>query len=154
MTKARHPTQTELLENAISTIERVLLPDLASAWSRSAALGLVGQLRYALGQQGGDSLARHDEELAACLVGLLAEHSELEGVLQGHADSRDDSSTLRERASALLVHAIDVDGEGAAAGAIRERLRPLLAGQVAEEIGEAAPMLQAFIAAGSVGSKA
>jgi len=45
-----------------------------------------------------------------------------------------------------------VANESDAAAAVRERLRPLLVAHVAEDLAESHPMLQAFLASGSLGS--
>jgi hypothetical protein len=147
---ARHPSESELLESAIRTIEGVLAPELRTDWAKSAAIGLAGQLRYALNRQAQDSLATQDEALEQCLEKLCADFDTLADVI-GAAALRDDQSwNLREQASLLLVHALD--RAGPAADAVRTQLRPLLIAQLGHDLGESAPMLHAFLASGSVGS--
>jgi hypothetical protein len=146
----RHPTESELLESAIRTIEDVLAPELRTDWAKSAAIGLAGQLRYALNRQSQDSLATQDDALQLCLDTLCADYDTLAAVV-GTAAARDDRSwDLRDRASLLLVHALD--REDPAADAVRTQLRPLLIAQLGHDLGESAPMLHAFLASGSVGS--
>jgi hypothetical protein len=144
----RHPTQEELLAGAIRTVEEVLLPELQSAWARTCAMGLLGQLRYTLARVAGDSLAAQDAALEDCLNGLFEEFPDLREVAAG--EIRGEASwDLRERAGRLLVFA--VDDESGAAAAVRARLRPLLTAQVAQDLAETHPMLQAFLASGSLG---
>jgi hypothetical protein len=146
----RHPTQEELLAGAIRTIEEVLVPELQSAWARTSAMGLLGQLRYALARAASDSLAAQDAELEECLNGLFEEFPELRDVASVVEECGDASWDLRERAGRLLVCALD--DESAAAAAVRARLRPLLTAQVARDLAETHPMLQAFLTSGSLGS--
>jgi len=173
----RHPTQRELLESAVRTIEAVLMPELRTAWARASALGLVGQLRYALTREGSDSLAEQDAELTDCIEALLRAHPELRAVAEeegewGEAEpaagasdadsggespaapdrvdrSSDPSWQLRSRAGRLLVFALD--REDPAAEAIRSDLRPLLIEQAGGDLAESGPMLGAFLASGSLG---
>jgi len=150
MTRERHPTQAELLEAAVRTLEDVLIPELQTPWARTTAMGLLGQLRYAVARTSTDSLATQDDELEACLEALVGEFPGLRELLATAALRGDRSWDLREQASRLLVHALD--GEDAARAAIRSRLRPLLAAHVQQDLGETGPMLQAFLASGSLGS--
>jgi hypothetical protein len=150
MSGERHPTRPELLAGAVRTIEEVLLPELQTAWARSSASGLLGQLRYALAREASDSLAAQDAELAHCLDALFEEFHELRAVASAAAASGETSWDLRERAARLLVHALDNDA--AAADAVRARLRPLLLAHVAKDLAETGPMLQAFLTSGSLGS--
>ncbi|MBW2421677.1 MAG: hypothetical protein JRH19_24270 [Deltaproteobacteria bacterium] len=150
MKSERHPTQQELLQGAIRTIEEVLAPELQTPWARTTALGLVGQLRYALARFDGDSLAAQDVELKDCLQGLLDEFAELRDIASELEETGDASWDLRERAGRLLVFALS--DETVAGAAVRERLRPLLVAHVARDLGETGPMLQAFLASGSLGS--
>lgn len=145
----RHPTQSQLLQSAIRTIEEVLMPELETQWARSSAMGLVGQLRYALTRGESGSLAAQDAELEGCLEGLLAEFPELRELLSAIEPSGDASWDLRERASRLLIFALD--GQAPAAVAVRDRLRPLLTAQLLQDLVETGPMLQAFLESGSVG---
>jgi hypothetical protein len=146
----RHPTQQELLAGAIRTVEEVLLPELQSAWARTSAVGLLGQLRYALARTTTDSLAAQDAALEKCLTGLFEEFPELRDHAAAVDTSGDASWDLREQAARLLVFA--VGHESAAAEAVRAQLRPLLAEQLAQDLAETHPMLQAFLASGSLGS--
>ncbi len=150
MKSERHPTPDELLRGAIRTIEDVLVPELRSDWARTSAMGLLGQLRYALARQVSDSLAAQDAELEECLNGLLEEFARLREVAGAAEATGDVSWDLRERSGRLLVFALD--GESDAAAAVRARLRPLLTSHVARDLGETGPMLQAFLASGSLGS--
>ena len=146
----RHPTPSQLLQSAIRTIEEVLMPELRTQWARSSAMGLVGQLRYALARGESSSLAAQDAELERCLEGLLGEFSELRELASTIEPSGDASWDLRERASRLLVFALE--NQSPAAAAVRTRLRPLLTAQLLQDLAETGPMLQAFLASGSVGS--
>jgi hypothetical protein len=146
----RHPTQEELLRGAILTVEEVLLPELRSAWARTSAMGLLGQLRYALARTTSDSLAAQDAALAQCLSGLLEEFPELRDQAAAIEKSGNASWDLREQAGRLLAFA--VGRESAAAVAVRAHLRPLLTAQVSEDLTETHPMLHAFLASGSLGS--
>ena len=150
MTDERHPSQEELLRGAIRTVEEVLMPELQTAWAKTSALGLLGQLRYALTRAASDSLADQDAELQGCLDELLAEFSQLRAVTSGVEASDNPSWDLREKAGRLLVFALDDDTPAAAA--IRARLRPLLTAHVAQDLGETGSMLQAFLVSGSLGS--
>ena len=146
----RYPTLSQLLQSAIRTIEEVLMPELQTPWAESSAMGLVGQLRYALARGECGSLAAQDAELEDCLEGLLGEFPELRELLSAIEPSGDASWDLRERASRLLIFALD--GQAPAAAAVRARLRPLLTAQVLQDLAETGPMLQAFIESGSVGN--
>jgi hypothetical protein len=146
----RHPTLPQLLESAIRTIEEVLMPELQTPWARGSAMGLAGQLRYALVREECDSLAAQDVELEGCLEGLLAEFPELRELSSAIEPSGDASWDLRERAGRLLIFALD--GQAPAAAAVRARLRPLLTAQVLQDLAETGPMLKAFLESGSVGS--
>ena len=146
----RHPSQEELLLGAIRTIEEVLVPELQTTWARSSALGLVGQLRYALTRSASRSLAEQDAEIDACLRELEAQFPDLREPL-GAVELRNDPSwDLREKAARLLVYALD--NEAPAAAAIRERLRPILTAHADRDLAETGPMFQAFLASGSLGS--
>jgi hypothetical protein len=146
----RHPTQDELLRGAIRTIEEVLVPELQSAWARTSAMGLLGQLRYAVARTAGDSLAVQDAELGECLKSLLDEFPALREVVAAAESTDDPSWDLREQAGRLLVFALD--DETAAAAAVRTRLRTILTAHVSQDLGETGPMLQAFLVSGSLGS--
>ena len=150
MKNERYPTLSQLLESAIRTIEEVLMPELQTPWARSSAMGLVGQLRYALARGECGSLAAQDAELEGCLEGLLDEFPGLRELLSTIETSGDASWDLRERASRLLVFALD--GQAPEAAAIRARLRPLLTAQVMQDLAETGPMLQAFLESGSIGN--
>jgi hypothetical protein len=146
----RHPTQEALLLGAIRTIEEVLAHELQTTWARSSALGLVGQLRYALTRSASNSLAEQDAEIDACLRELEAQFPDLRELL-GAVELRNDPSwDLREKAARLLVYALD--NEAPAAAAIRERLRPILTTHADRDLVETGPMFQAFLASGSLGS--
>ena len=146
----RHPTMPDLLNGAIHTLEEILIPEIESAWARSSALGLVGQLRYALARAERDSLAAQNAELAECVDGLLAEFAELRALVSEIEETGDPSWDLRERASHLLVHALD--SETPAAQAIRRHLRPLVRAHAGQDLAETLPMFHAFLASGSLGS--
>ena len=146
----RYPTLSQLLQSAIRTIEEVLMPELQTPWAESSAMGLVGQLRYALARGECGSLAAQDAELEGCLEGLLGEFPELRELLSTIDPSGDASWDLRERVSRLLIFALD--GQAPAAAAVRARLRPLLTAQVLQDLAETGPMLQAFLESGSVGN--
>jgi hypothetical protein len=150
MTGDRHPNPQELLQGAIRTLEEVLMPELQSTWAKTSALGLLGQLRYALARGSKDSLAEQNEELEACVKGLLDEFPDLRALAADIETSGDRSWDLREQAGRLLVFALAK--ETAACRAVRERLRPLLIAHVGQDLGESGPMLQAFLASGSLGS--
>ena len=150
MKSERYPTPSQLLQSAIRTIEEVLMPELQTQWARSSAMGLVGQLRYALAREKCDSLAAQDAELEGCLEGLLDEFLELRELSSAIEPSGDASWDLRERASRLLIFALD--NQAPAAAAVRARLRPLLTAHVLQDLAEAGPMLQAFLESGSVGN--
>ena len=150
MKSERYPTLSQLLQSAIRTIEEVLMPELETQWARSSAMGLVGQLRYALAREECDSLAAQDAELKGCLEGLLAEFPELRELSSVIEPSGEASRDLRERASRLLIFALD--NQAPAAAAVRARLRPLLTAQVLQDLAETGPMLQAFLESGSVGN--
>jgi hypothetical protein len=150
MTGERQPSQQALLQGAIRTLEEVLTPELRSTWARSSALGLVGQLRYALARLERNSLAEQDAELESCLSAVLGEFPELREVASAGGVTGDASWDLREQAGRLLVFALDLDTPAAAA--LRERLRPLLTAHTAQDLAESGPMLQAFLASGSLGS--
>ena len=62
----RYPTLSQLLQSAIRTIDEVLMPELQTQWAKSSAMGLVGQLRYALAR-GGARLSRR----SGCRAGGL-----------------------------------------------------------------------------------
>jgi hypothetical protein len=146
----RHPTQRALLQGAIRTVEEVLTPELHSTWARTSALGLLGQLRYALARLERDSLEEQTAELERCLNALFDEFPELrEAAAVGEARG-DASWDLREQAGRLLIFALDRDTRAAAA--VRERLRPLLTTHAAQDLAESGPMLHAFLASGSLGS--
>ena len=149
MKSERYPTPSQLLQSAIRTIEEVLMPELRTQWARSSAMGLVGQLGYALAREERDSLAAQDAELEGCLEGLLAEFPELRKLSSEIEPSGDASWDLRERVGRLLVFALD--GQAPAAAAVRARLRPLLTAQALQDLAETGPMLEAFLKAGSVG---
>lgn len=140
----------ELLDGAIRTLEEVLMPELATPWAKSSAIGLLGQLRYARARADGDDLAEQNAALQRCLAGLSSEFSELRKIVEAAATSGDASRDLREQAGKLLVFA--VGNEGAATDAVRERLRPLLVEHLQRDLAASTPMLHAFLAAGSVGS--
>jgi hypothetical protein len=146
----RYPTLSQLLQSAIRTIEEVLMPELQTQWARSSAMGLVGQLRYALARGECSSLAAQDAELEGCLEGVLGEFPELRELLSTIEPSGDASWDLRERASRLLIFALD--GQTPAAAAVRARLRPLLTAQVLQDLAETGPMLQALLESGSIGN--
>jgi hypothetical protein len=146
----RYPTLPQLLQSAIRTIEEVLMPELQTQWAGSSAMGLVGQLRYALARGERDSLAAQDAELSGCLEELLDEFPELRELLSAIEPSGDASWDLREQVSRLLIFALD--GQTPAAAAIRARLRPLLTAQVLQDLAETGPMLQAFLESGSIGN--
>jgi hypothetical protein len=150
MTGERYPTVPQLLQSAIRTIEEVLMPELQTQWAGSSAMGLVGQLRYALARGERDSLAAQDAELAGCLEGLLGEFPKLRELLSEIEPSGNASWDLREQVSRLLIFALD--GQSPAAAAIRARLRPLLTAQVLQDLAETGPMLQAFLESGSIGN--
>ncbi|MBW2314675.1 MAG: hypothetical protein JRH10_10825 [Deltaproteobacteria bacterium] len=150
MKHERHPTQAELLEGAVRTLEDVLVPELQTPWARTTAMGLVGQLRYAAARAAADSLEAQDIELASCIDGLLAEFPALREVVSTAELRGDRSWDLRARAGRLLIHALD--GDDLACAAIRSRLRPVLTAHVQQDLGETGPMLQAFLASGSLGS--
>lgn len=151
MTGERHPTRQELVRGAIRTIEEVLTPELTSTWARGSALGLVGQLRYLLARLERDSLAEQTAELEGCLGDLCAEFPELRDEAARTAVRGDASWDLRAQAGRLLVFALDHDGPAGAA--VRARLRPLLTAHAARDLAESGPMLQAFLASGSLGSE-
>jgi len=150
VTTARHPTCAELLESAIRTVEDVLTPELASDWARGAAIGLVGQLRYALAREAGDTLDAQDTELSDCLEALANEFPAISVALSEVPKSGDVSWDLREQAGRLLVFALADTGD--AGDAVRARLRPLLVAHVSQDLVQSGPMLQAFLASGSLGS--
>jgi hypothetical protein len=149
MKSERYPTPSQLLQSAIRTIEEVLMPELQTQWARSSAMGLVGQLRYALARGEGDSLAAQDAELEGCLEALLGEFPELRELSSAIEPSGNASWDLRERVSRLLVFALD--NQAPAAAAVRARLRPLLTAQVLQDLAETGPMLQALLESGSIG---
>lgn len=151
MSAGRHPTQSQLLKGAIRTLEDVLMPELSSDWARASALGLAGQLRYAITRSEQDSLAVQDLELTERLNALFDAHPDLAEVVVDVETRDDESFDLRARAARLLVHALG--RESADAVAIREQLRPLLRAHVGQDLGETGPMLQAFLASGMLGSK-
>lgn len=148
----RRPTTSELLDGAIRTIEDVLLPDLQSAFARSTATLLAGQLRYALARLDDESLATQTDELAACLDTLCAEFAALREVADAAPTTGDAAVDTRERAGRLLAHAVGSPDGDDAGRAVRERLRPLLVAQLQSDMASATPLLHAFLAAGSVGS--
>lgn len=150
MSGERHPTQQELLAGAIHTLEEVLIPELHSDWARSSAMGLLGQLRFALSQAASDSLATQSGALDERMNALCIEFSELRAIAAQVDESDDPAWDLRERAGRMLVFAQEDDS--AAAVAVRERLRPLLVSQVEQDLAETHSMLQAFLASGSLGS--
>jgi len=128
----------------------VLVPELHSVWARTSAMGLLGQLRYALARSTTNSLAAQDAELRACLDALCEEYAELREVAEAVETRGDANWDLRERAGRFLVLA--QAEETAAAAAVRARLRPLLVAQVRQDLAESGPMLQAFLASGSMGN--
>jgi len=146
----RQPDPEALLQAAIQTIEEVLAPELQSAWARGCALGLVGQLRYALSRLERDSLAEQTAQLKGCLSALFEEYPALRAVARGDDARGDESWDVREQAGRLLVFALEAEAPEALA--VRERLRPLIVSQAAGDLAETAPMLQAFLASGSLGS--
>jgi hypothetical protein len=169
----RQPSLQALLESAVRTLEGVLIPELGTSHARATATLLAGQLRYALAQEGADSLASQDDAIRCCIDALVEEHPELRAVLadsgadsvagsgadsvagSGAEEAPPDSAggpswDLRARAGLLLVHALD--REGPAADAIRAQLRSLLVGQIGADLAETAPLFTAFLAAGSLGT--
>jgi hypothetical protein len=173
----RQPSLRALLESAVRTLEAVLIPELGTSHARATATLLAGQLRYALAQEGADSLASQDDAIRCCIDALVEEHPELRAVVvdsvvdsvsgsvadsgagrvagSGAEEAPPDSAggpswDLRARAGRLLVHALG--REGPAADAIRAQLRSLLVGQIGADLAETAPLFTAFLAAGSLGT--
>lgn len=149
MAATRAPDQRALLESAIATVESVLLPELESAWARGVAIGLIGQLRYAVGRLEDTTLADQDTALERCIDSLVESHPELLEVVSEASDAEERSWRLRDQASRLLVHAL---AGGPGATSIQHELRPLLMAQAGQDLGMSGPLLGAFLQAGSVGS--
>ena len=135
--QSRHPTQEELLNGAIRTIEEIFLPELRTSWAKASAVQLVGLLRYALQRQAEDIERRQDAELLDCLRALPP------NVQTSALTHRPDGPALRGCAGALLIHAQGADD--ALAVAIGASLRPLLARHTAEDLAEAGPLLHGFM---------
>jgi hypothetical protein len=149
MAMTRAPDQRALLESAIVTVESVLLPELGSPWARGVAIGLIGQLRYAMGRLEDDTLADQDAALERCIDSLLEAHPELREVVEPVSEAGDRSWRLRDQAARLLVYAL-AGGQGATS--IQSDLRPLLMAQADQDLGQSGPLLGAFLQAGSVGA--
>lgn len=138
----RHPTQAELINSAIRTVEEILGPELRTQWARASAGQLVGLLKYTLARQGTDSLTRQEGELRATLAALYAEQPAL-GEVAAEAPVAATLDGLLTASGALLAWA---DGrEGEEADAVRATLRPLSMRHVAEDLAEAGPLLQGFM---------
>lgn len=169
MSEERAPGQQALLASALHTVEKILMPELQSAWARSSAICLMGQLRYAIQRLDSTSLRDQDDALDDVISALTARHPELADVAGDDGESaaagsgvaaeglsapepseaRGRSFWLRKRAGRLLVHAEGASSE--AARAVREELRPVVVAQSQQEFAESAPLLQAFVEAGSTG---
>ncbi len=147
MATERHPTQAELLQGAVRTIEEILAPELQTSWARASAIQLAAQLRYTLARQGEDVQARQDAQLRECLAALAREHATVEAP----GEDGEDGEAMRAQAGQLLVHA--QTHTDAVSEAVRTALRPLLLRHTAEDLDEAAPLLQGFMA-GSRGMRA
>src|SRR4029078_8247957 len=121
------PSQEELIEGAVRSVQEILLPELQTPWARATALQLHALLRYTLSRQADDLQARQDTELRAIIAGLRHDFPDL--VPSAPGDSTDE---LRAPAGDLLVYAQD-HGDAAAA-AIRARLRPVALRHCAEDL--------------------
>lgn len=138
MLEDRHPTQEELIEGAIRTIEEIFLPEMQTSWARASAIQLVGLLRYTLARQASDLGERQDAELLDCLRGLPP--NAVTSVLT-HRPARE---AMLAAAGELLARSVGA-GDGLAL-AVRTELRPLLTRHTAEDLAEAGPLLQGFMA--------
>ncbi len=132
----RHPTQAELLEGAVRTIEEILMPELQTSWAKASAIQLAAQLRYTLARQQDDLQSRQDAELRECLASFARDHADVDA-------PGSDGAALRAQAGALLVSA--QSRGGTLSEAVRATLRPLLMRHTAEDLAEAGPLLQGFM---------
>ena len=125
------PSDGALWASFAETLRRVVLPQLEDAWARAQAIQLIGLAQQARGR-GGDPAHRYTDELALALESIA------------------DNPLVREHwpgepyavAGAALAAAVPRDD--AVADEVRAVLRPLLVGQLDEELAMSSPLMDAF----------
>ena len=121
-----------------ATLLGVLLPAMPEdeQWARAAAIQLAGLARYAA-RRGPDRTAARVREVADVLPSLAGNE------LVARAWTGDESpGVVMAAAGAALAGAVGRDD--GAAREVRNVLRPILVRQLDDELGETAPMVDAF----------
>lgn len=129
-------TDAEIFRSVGETIENVLLPALPddAEWARTAAIQLVGLVRYAARRQADRTIERIDE-LADVLASLGTNE------LVGWSGERTQVAVM-EAVGAALARAAATDG--VASDEIRRILRPVVVRHLDDELAETGPLVDAF----------
>ena len=132
------PTDVEIHRAVAATVHDVLLPALRddADWARVAAIQLVGLTRYAA-RRTPDRAGTQVEELAGVLAALAGN----ELVAAAWDGDRSQRAVMRAAGEVLANAVGSVDR---AAREARAAIRPVLVRQLDDELGETAPLVDAF----------
>ena len=133
------PDAKTILENCITTLRDVIVPDAQDEWARFNAGLLMGALEYAIARLGEDRADQHRLDLREAV-------DRLQGAVESAAHP-DAVAALAiespfEAASMLLVWAQNNPGD--LAEKIREILHPVLYAQMHSELAAAEPIMAAL----------
>lgn len=131
-------SDAEILRSVEQTVREVLLPALPEDgdWARTASVQLIGLVRYAL-RRGPDRSALYRDELLVALDSLSSN-----GIVSELWNGSRTQADVLEATGAVLARSASDDSPDSLE--VRNVLRPIVIGQVDQELAETSPLVNAF----------